>query len=247
MGIYDRGDPDIGVTRSQLALGVRRDKPHAYRIGDIGGPLVLAILWMFLPFDASDTARWVGASVIFALGPLDQLGRHRLPPEWSNYFLLVVRTVIASLLAAAVPLMWYPAAVLLMGIAAGSTTVESPNRVGALTLFSLTSLSAVGLIRGVEHWYLVMAAFAVTMGAHWLWFREWRAERSEVDRRHEEMVDRARMFYGKTVRPRLSGVLDAFTTSGSTGTDPTGSDSRTTSASAQDAPSSAATGGGVGR
>ena len=148
----------------------------------------------FLPFDASDTARWVGASVIFALGPLDQLGRHRLPPEWSNYFLLVVRTVIASLLAAAVPLMWYPAAVLLMGIAAGSTTVESPNRVGALTLFSLTSLSAVGLIRGVEHWYLVMAAFAVTMGAHWLWFREWRAERSEVDRRHEEMVDRARMF-----------------------------------------------------
>lgn len=194
MGIYDRGDPDIGVTRSQLALGVRRDRPHAYRIGDIGGPLVLSILWMFLPFEASPTARWVGALVIFVLGPLDQIGRHRLPPQWSNFFLLVVRTVVASLLAAAVPLMWYPAAVLLMGIAAGSTTVESPNRVGVLTLFSLTSLSAVGLIRDVEHWYLVMAAFAVTMGAHWLWFREWRAERSEVDRRHEEMVDRARMF-----------------------------------------------------
>lgn len=194
MGIYERGDPDIGVTRSQLALGVRRERPHAYRVGDIGGPLVLAILWAFLPFEASSTARWVGASLIFLLGPLDQITRHRLPPSWSNFFLLVVRTAIAALLAAAVPLMWYAAAVLLMGIAAGSTTVESPNRVGVLTLLSVASLSVVGFVRDVEYWYLVMAAFAVTMGAHWAWFREWRAERSEVDRRHEEMVDRARMF-----------------------------------------------------
>ena len=194
MGIYDRGDPDIGVTRSQLALGVRRERPHAYRIGDLGGPLVLAVLWFVLPFEASTTARWVGAIVISAVGPLDQIGRHRLPPSWSNFFLLLVRVSVATAIAAAVPLMWYPAAVLLMGIAAGATMVESPNRVGALTLVSLVCLSVVGSVRGVEHWHLVVATFAVTMGAHWAWFREWRAERSEVDRRHDEMVDRARMF-----------------------------------------------------
>lgn len=194
MGLYDRGDRDVGVTRSQLALGVRRERPHAYRITDVGGPFVFAILWLVLPFEASSTARWVGALIIVSIGPLDQIARHKLPPSWSNIFLLVVRTVIASLLAAAVPFMWYPAAVLLMGMTAGSTTVESPNRVGGLTLLSLACLSVIGAVHQVAHWHLVVAAFLVTMGAHWAWFREWSDERAEVDRRHEEMVDRARMF-----------------------------------------------------
>jgi diguanylate cyclase (GGDEF)-like protein/PAS domain S-box-containing protein len=194
MGLYDRGDPDIGVTRSQLALGVRRERPHAYRVADLGGPFVLAILWLVLPFEASDTARWAGAAIICATGPLDQIGRQKLPPAWSNIFLLATRAVVGSCIALAVPFMWYSAAVVLMCMTAGATTVESPKRVAGLATISLVSLTIVGAIHEVAYWHLVVGAFALSIGAHLAWFREWNDERAEVDRRHEEMVDRARMF-----------------------------------------------------
>lgn len=194
MSAKDRVDPTVGETRRQLALQVRSERPHAYRVGDLGGPLVMAVLWWVMPFEATTTVRIVGAVLLLLIGPVDQYCRHRLPAAWSNYALLLLRWAVASIFALLLPIMWVPAAIVLAAITTGSTAVESSNRVGLLGLLSFASLTVAALVGDVERWYLGLSTLVIVVSAHWMWHREWRSERAEMDRRHDEMVDRALMF-----------------------------------------------------
>lgn len=194
MGIYDRTPPNIGRSRSDYALTVRRERPASYLIADIASPLVVAAIWLAVPFDVSTANRWIGAVALALIGPVDVLMRRLLSARWANFGPIVMRCCVAIALAAAVPDVWYAGAIVLTGLSMGALAVESIPRVSALTVLAAIGLSVTGVRHDIDTWLLSVAIMVVVLAAHALWYRAWSVEKSDVDLRHGEMVDRALMF-----------------------------------------------------
>ena len=194
MASYDRSPPNVGRTRGEYALDVRRQRPTAYLIADVASPLILAGLWLTLPFEASTLGRWIGASALALIGPIDHLVRRRLGATWANLGLLTLRCAVAIALIASVPIMWHPGAITIAAILVGAVPVESLKRLTSLALFSIAGLIVTALLHDIAYWYLSVAITVTLFGAHSAWYRAWMIERSEADLRHDEMVDRALMF-----------------------------------------------------
>ena len=194
MSTVDRGHPDLGTTRTQIADAVRRARPWAYVAVDLGAPVVIAVLWMLLPFDASLTDRLIGLVGLLLLAPLDLLLRRTVDPRWSNYAVMVSRSMVVVVIPAFVPPVWVPAALGLGITTVAAVPIESRRRIASLVAVNAVGLAVTGVIADVSYWYLSVIVIVVVSLFCDAFYREWHAERSEVERRHDEMLDRAQMF-----------------------------------------------------
>jgi len=194
MGTNNQSYPDFGKLRGELAQSLRQNRSSSYAALEVFWPLLVAFLWFFLPFDVSNTGRLTGAALLAILGPVDYLTRTRLPAAWDNFALLLVRLTIVCGLAATAPVVWHAAVVISGTIIVGSIPAES--RLRSLFMLSATSvaLTVVALWAVIPDWYLSITILVVGTLAVELWYRIWAAERTEVDRRHGEILDRARLF-----------------------------------------------------
>lgn len=188
-------DPARPLTRTQITEQLRSDGDIAfYQRSEPVGPLIVAVLLLVLPFEASTVARVLAASAAAATVPVDRWCRRRIAAEWSHMILLVFRVAVASLIAFVIPALWHAAAVLLTAFVVRAVGAEPRRWVVALGATAAASLTSIALVHGVDRWYLVMAAFVIGPTAHSLWHRDWLTEHLEVDRRHDEMLDRSPVF-----------------------------------------------------
>lgn len=180
--------------RKEHAHLVRSERPKAYLLSDFVGPLLVAVLWLLLPFEASTAGRWTGAVALVLMGPAEQLMRWLLPIKWTNFGPLVLRSIVAITLMAAVPAVWHPCAIFLTAGAIGTLSVEPLPRFSALSALGMGGMAVTGLARDIEYWYASVAIAVILVVFHGVWYRAWSAERSDVDVRHSEMVDGSLMF-----------------------------------------------------
>lgn len=195
MGSTDnRGDPARGSLRSDLAHRVRVEHPKAFRTLDLGGPLVVAVLWLVLPFEVSDIGRWVGASIIICLGCLTIPLRGRLPAAWSDYLLQVLQGVVAFVLAAIAPALWHAAMLISAILMVNVIHTEGRRRVFFMVALTVTALGVVASLNDVLLWYPSLIMFGVGAAAS-AQVRSVRSrQQNEADRRHDQILDRARIF-----------------------------------------------------
>ncbi len=203
MSTIDRSHPDLGKTRSQIAAAVRRERPRPYVIIDLGAPIVISVLWLLLPFDAGPAARVVGLVGLLLLAPLDLVLRRIVPADRSNYAVLLSRSFVVIAITAAVSAVWVPAAIGLGIMTVGAVPVESRLRILSLVGVNALGLTLTGFVGGVDYWYLSVSVIVVITYFSDAFYREWHAERSEVDQRHDEMLDRAHMFSWEIDRETL--------------------------------------------
>lgn len=187
--------PTVGSTRDHFAEHVERERPNAHLLTDVLTPMIVAGLWLVLPLDVTMRGRVVGAVLVAGLGALDRLViRRSVPRHWQNYAKVIVRLGVALGFTGVLAELWYPVSVLLGCLTVGAIPAESNRRILALVGAAGLGLSATAIAFGVAHWYLSVAMLVVTALGINQWFRVWHANLMEINRRHDEMVDRARMF-----------------------------------------------------
>ncbi len=192
MPAYDH--PDISSTRSAMAESVRRDRPIQYGLADLGGPIVAALVWLFLPVGVDGIGRIVGALVIGSIGLVDRVTWRLFPDRWANLAVIVYRTMVALTLAWTAPPVYHASMIVGTSLVLGSLHLETSRRVLSMTAGASAGFAIVGVLNDVPYWYLAVSMLAVTGVSSELWYRAWRSERTEIDRRHDEMFDRAGVF-----------------------------------------------------
>jgi len=187
--------PAIGLTRLQLAEHVLRERPKPHLVGDVLAPAAVAVLLLVLPLGLSLAGRVAAALLVAAVGPIDSLiVRRYVSRHWQNVALVMVRVIVGTGFTVVMPELWYAIAVLHGCLIVGVVPAEPrPHLLGLLAVIT-TTLTVSGIVFDVTQWYLCVAILIVTAFAMDQWFREWQAGYAEVNRRHDEMVDRARMF-----------------------------------------------------
>jgi len=161
---------------------------------DVYSPIVIAILWVALPYEITTPRRFAGASVIALLPGVNRLCRAKLPETWSNFGVLSCRLGVALALAWVNPVVWHAVLVLLAVIVVGSLPVEPQNRIFALLALGAGGLGLTAIVCGISNWHLALAMTVIASVSTSVWQKEWRDEHSEVERRHDDMLDRARIF-----------------------------------------------------
>jgi len=194
-----RSDPEQhladGFTRLQLAEHVQRERLHAHAIPDIIAPIAAAIVLAVVPLGLSLSGRVFAALAAGAVGPIDRLVIRRfVPPDWRHVAVVMLRVVVATGFVILLPNLWYPSSVLLGCLTVGVIPAQPTVRIVSLVGVVAVALSATGVALGVEGWYLSVAILIIITFSVERWFREWEFSLTEVNRRHDEMVDRARMF-----------------------------------------------------
>ncbi|MEM7091587.1 MAG: bifunctional diguanylate cyclase/phosphodiesterase [Actinomycetota bacterium] len=157
--------------------------------------VLLAVLTLILPFEASMLERTVVAGLIMVNlivthavdRRVGRAGQNRVP----NVMIMVIVAVITSI----IPVLWMAGVVVLVALAIGTVPVES--RLGAMVLVALAAvlLAAVGISRGIDYWYLPIAAFVILAPAVERYHAQWRLERAETDRRYDTLVETAGLFF----------------------------------------------------
>ncbi len=193
MSIYDRSHPGLGKTRNQIAAAVRSEKRFAYIAVDLGAPIVIAVFWMLIPFEATLTDRIIGLIGLLLLAPLDLGIRRFVDARWSNYAVLASRSVVVIAITLFVPAVWVAVTAGLGTTTVGAVPVENRTRIMSLIAINAAGLSLTGIVGDVGYWYLTVLVVVIVSVFSDEFFREWNAERLEVDRRHDEMLDRAHM------------------------------------------------------
>ncbi|MEM9745118.1 MAG: EAL domain-containing protein [Actinomycetota bacterium] len=185
---------DVLSTRQAFTDDVRAERRTRFAVVDQVSPLLLALAAAVVPLDIDVSSRILLVIALAAIAPIDLVVRRLVAPAWANYTLLFVRLGVAAIAAFAIPSLHAAFAVTTAVLCAGSMVAEPRRRIGAMLAFGVIALTVIGIVGDVEWWAPTTVMVFASVVSVDVWFREWDRQRSEVDRRHDAMIDRARMF-----------------------------------------------------
>lgn len=183
------------MARDHVAATVHNEQMRAYAPVDVLIPIVLSIAILVIPIDMSMSSRLAAGATILLSVPIGLIATSLVPPRLSITTATAVRITMVIALSAFVPALWVPALVYLVAISAATTTYQPGPDGLALGIAGGFGLAATAIVHGVQSWFPPLFLLVVMLASIREWTAESRFQRAETDRRFDDLIDTAKLFF----------------------------------------------------